>query len=235
MCLCYFSVSYTASAQGRQDEHHVAPATTASPPRLDTSTELSDDEQNIEHTDSNDEEIVEHTYLDDEQNVAYSDNSAGQASSDSDVQTDVENRENEALPESDGSASSEEADIAVSDLAREWYLLQLGRVCSNEVSSDHWDFAWKYCDLISELKRNGKGKKFPELRKKVLKECSPEMKMDYIFKDRSLPDDSEDYTFVFNRETYPKKEYPFDRYELMAQITHCQVKKHFRLYKITFV
>ena len=93
--------------------------------------------------------------------------------------------------DSDSTASSTpEDEMSVKDLAREWYLIQLGRVCSNEVSSDHWDFAWKYCDVISELKKNGKLKKFPELTKKVLEQCAPKLKMDYIFKDKSLPDDS---------------------------------------------
>ena len=128
--------------------------------------------------------------------------------------------------DTDNHTDNSEDGMGVKDLAREWYLLQLGRVCSNEVSSDHWDFAWKHCDVISELKRNmnGKFKQFPELRKKVLKECAPRLKMDYIFKDKRLPDDSEDYTYVFNRDSFPRTEYSFDKYQLIAQITHIEVK-----------
>ena len=211
----YFVFADT-NEQGREDEHQIAPADTSSPHRSDS----------LHRSDSphrSDSDAVAHSDLDSATDLDHDEGNT----SDIDEHSDRENQENDALPESDGSDTSEEAGIAdVGDLAREWYLIQLGRVCSNEVSSDLWDFAWKHCDAISEFKANmdGKPTKFPALRKTVLKECAPALKMDYIFKDKSLPDHSEDYTFVFNRESYPKREYPFDRYELMAQITHMKVK-----------
>ena len=112
-------------------------------------------------------------------------------------------------------------------LAREWVLLQLGRVCSDKVSNDYFDFAWTYAETFVELKkaRNGRPSHFRDLRRKVMEDNVPQFKMDFIYVDLSLTKEERESHRVFesNRNTMPLKKYPPETHELLCQVTRLSV------------
>ena len=80
----------------------------------------------------------------------------------------------EALEESAGKED-------ISDLAREWILLQLGKVCSNEVSDAYFSMAWDMCEVFMRCKQVLKTKPvLKSLRRKIIQENVPGIKLDYI-------------------------------------------------------
>ena len=114
------------------------------------------------------------------------------------------------------------------DLAREWVMKQLGRNCSNMVADQLFDFAWEYCDVFMRLKQEHPGKRnlLPNLRKKLVKQLAPGLKMDFVFHDLTHPtvDGEVPDIQVNDLEKFPKKKYPQDKYELVSQVTRMKVK-----------
>ena len=118
-------------------------------------------------------------------------------------------------------------DTSLLELAREWILTQLGRNCSNSVSDDLFQFAWDNAATFVRLKDLHKGKTniLPELRRKVISDCLPPIKMDYVFLDNSLPQEVRDDNpvHVYNCLQFPRKKYSTDKYELLSQVTRVKV------------
>jgi hypothetical protein len=139
----------------------------------------------------------------------------------------IENVQDPGGPDDDGDGLDDPFHLddrsTLLDLAREWYLIQIGRNCSNQVANEYFDFAWKYAHVFIELKRQLKGKKvtMKDLREKVVKEYTPGILSDYVFEDLNLPEEErkERQVYVYNQKSFPRKEYPLERYELVSQIT----------------
>ena len=69
----------------------------------------------------------------------------------------------------------------LADLAREWILLQLGKVCSNEVSDEYFSLAWDMCEVFMRCKQVLKKKPgLKSLRRQIIQENVPGIKLDYI-------------------------------------------------------
>ena len=90
-------------------------------------------------------------------------------------------------------------------MAREWILLQLGRVCSDKVSNDYFDFAWKYAEVFAAFKRakNGRTVQLKDLRRKIYAEHLPNVKMDFIYEDLSLPKEDREGSVSMNTTDRP--------------------------------
>ena len=116
----------------------------------------------------------------------------------------------------------------INDLAREWILKQMGRNCSNFVCDDYFHFAWKYCHVFARLKEENGGKdvNLANLRKKVMKEYVPGIKMDFIYADLSLPKEEREQNpvHVYGCDSIPMKKFPPDKYELLTQATRINVR-----------
>ena len=117
--------------------------------------------------------------------------------------------------------------MSLMELAREWILTHLGRNCSNSVADDFFQFALDHSETFVRCQKELDGRRnvMPDLRRKVMKENLPPMKMDFIFKDKGLPPEEQDENFVhaYDCETFPKKKFPVDRYELLSQVTRVKV------------
>ena len=115
----------------------------------------------------------------------------------------------------------------VKDLAREWILRHMGRICSNEVANDLFDFAWDYCDVFlrHKLEHGGRQIRMRELRKKVTKEHVPKVDMDFIYEDLSLPEEQrpEQQVHVMNCTVMPRKRFPPETHDLISQVTRVSV------------
>ena len=105
---------------------------------------------------------------------------------------------------------------------------QLGRNCSNRVSNDYFDFAWEYCDVFMRLKNENPGKQhlLPNLRRKLVKQLAPGLKMDFVFRDltKNAGDGEDDDIQVNDVEQFPKKRFPPNKFELVSQVTRMKVR-----------
>ena len=72
---------------------------------------------------------------------------------------------------------------------------------------------------------NGKRNVMTDLRRKVMQENLPPIKMDYIFKDKSLEtvNEDDDLVHAYDCDAFPKKKYPADKFELVSQVTRVKV------------
>lgn len=120
-----------------------------------------------------------------------------------------------------------EADLCQSDLmdiAREWVMLQIGKVCSNEVSDAYFSMAWDICEVLARMKESMISKPvFKSLRRKVIEENVPGIKIDFILRDKSKSDHPKDWIFLYNLTSFPVKRYPLAKYEMLNQITRIDV------------
>ena len=68
-----------------------------------------------------------------------------------------------------------------------------------------------------------------DLRRKVMQENLPPIKMDYIFKDKSLEtvNENDDLVHVYDCNAFPKKKYPADKFELVSQVTRVKVSVNY--------
>jgi len=108
------------------------------------------------------------------------------------------------------------------EISKEWFINQLGKVCSNEVSDSYFDLAWELAELFSKVKQCLPKKPcFKHLRHKLVKEFVPGIKMDYVLRDKSVVDldKNSQMVFLYNLEQYPLRKYPFSKYEVLNQIT----------------
>ena len=112
-------------------------------------------------------------------------------------------------------------------LAREWILHQLGRVCSDSVSNDYFDFAIEYADVFMSLKmkRRTSPISLRDIRKRVMKSNLPEARMDFIFDDLSKDEEERAASPIvaYNCLSYPKAKYPTDKFKLVSQVTRVKV------------
>ena len=118
--------------------------------------------------------------------------------------------------------------FTLSDLAREWLQIQLGRNCSNAVADDFFQFAWDNAETFVRLKNLQKKKRtrmMTELRKKVSRDCLPPIKMDFTFFDLETRENegSDGIINLYSYDHFPKTAFPADRYELLSQVTRVSV------------
>ena len=115
------------------------------------------------------------------------------------------------------------------DLAREWILTQLGRNCSNAVADDFFQLAWSKAHLFVRLREenNGRENLLPDLRRKVIREKLPPIKMDFLMKDieESEKAGEEVLKHEFNHLHFPRRKFPQDKFELLSQVTRVKVRK----------
>ena len=137
-------------------------------------------------------------------------------------------------PEDDPDDDPFNADLpVVRDLGREWEMIKLGRNCSDAVSSDYWHFAFSHCEDILRIKQDLDGNipNLNNIRRNIMTELPP-IKMDFIFRRRNRPED-EQYIFVRDQDTFPKKAYPSKDFQLIAQITMVQPAHIIKLHRDT--
>ena len=84
-----------------------------------------------------------------------------------------------------------------------------------------------YCDVFMRLKNENPGKRhlLPNLRKKLVKQLAPGLKMDFVFHDLSTPAGDGDVreVHVNDCDKFPKKRFPPDKFELVSQVTRMKV------------
>ena len=169
---------------------------------------------NDEENDINEREL-EHTYLESETLNEHEESANNSCSS-----SDDERPEYEGMGPLDYNPS-------ILMLAREWILTHLGRNCSNSVADDFFQFALDHAQLFLRFKEelNGKRNVMTDLRRKVMQENLPPIKMDYIFKDKSLEtvNEDDDLVHAYDCDAFPKKKYPADKFELVSQVTRVKV------------
>ena len=169
---------------------------------------------NVEENDINEPEL-EHTYLESETLNEHEESANNSCSS-----SDDERPEYEGMGPLDYNPS-------ILMLAREWILTHLGRNCSNSVADDFFQFALDHAQLFLRFKEelNGKRNVMTDLRRKVMQENLPPIKMDYIFKDKSLEtvNEDDDLVHAYDCDAFPKKKYPADKFELVSQVTRVKV------------
>ena len=128
---------------------------------------------------------------------------------------------------------SENSDLdeqeSLMDLAREWILTQLGRNCSNAVADDFFQLAWSKAHLFVRLREenNGRENLLPDLRRKVIREKLPPIKMDFLMKgiEESEKAGEEVLKHEFNHLHFPRRKFPQDKFELLSQVTRVKVRK----------
>jgi len=176
----------------------------------------SDGDEEEGYEDNDVEDVIEENDGDDEE--GYEDN---------DVEGVIDDNDGDASQqdEDDFSSTDEHDDVhlsTVEDLAREWELIRYGKNCSNAVSNDFLQFAWKNAECISRLKQEeGKDKiNLKYLRGKVIQESLPEILMDFIFHDKHLPKEDQEHhpVLAYGCTVMPRKRYPPERYELISQV-----------------
>ena len=111
------------------------------------------------------------------------------------------------------------------EIAREWVMMQLGKVCSNEVADSYFSMAWDMCETFVQIKDVLEGKKpsLKQLRRKVVEENVPGIKLDYIIRDKNDADEAKEPIYLYNLPAFPAKQYPLSRYEILNQITRIDV------------
>ena len=114
-------------------------------------------------------------------------------------------------------------------LAREWIVKQLGRVCSDAVSNDYFDFALEYADVFMHLKQTYLRKPpcLRDLRPRVMKKLLPDIKMDFVFDELpgETPVEEAEPVTAYDCDQFPKGKFPPDKYDLVSQVTRVKVSE----------
>jgi len=154
------------------------------------------------------------------------------------VNDSVEVNETESVSgnETESVSGSEEMDpdvepeidktMSIIDVAREWILKTSGRNCSDLVANELFELAWDLCFTLCRIRKENGGKRpnFKDLREKIMMDVDC-CKMDFIFEDLSLPIDEreKERIHILDRKTFPRQEYPSDKYRLVYQMTKIPV------------
>ena len=133
----------------------------------------------------------------------------------------------DTFPGNDESVEEDAGHEDIGDLAREWILLQLGKVCSNEISDAYFSMAWDMCEVFMRCKQALKKKPLlKSMRRKIIADNVPGIKLDYIIRDKArheAGDNEESLIYLYNQSKFPLKRYPSSKYEVLNQITRVDV------------
>jgi len=105
-------------------------------------------------------------------------------------------------------------------VVRGWCLEQMGHNCSNLVANAFFKFAWDNAPMLYRLQTEME--KMPlmqNLRRKVLSDHLPPIKMDFVFVDRATGLDVD----VYNLDAFPRARYPAALFDLKYQMTRVEV------------
>jgi len=111
------------------------------------------------------------------------------------------------------------------EIAREWVMTQLGKVCSNEVADSYFSMAWDLCEKFARIKAVMDERKpsLKQLRRKIVEENVPGIKLDYVIRDTNVEEEVNEPIYLYNLAQFPAKRYPLSRYEILNQITRIDV------------
>ena len=144
-----------------------------------------------------------------------------------DINSDSSRHENNVDEDGNCDDDADMDEESLLDLAREWILTQLGRNCSNAVADDFFQLAWEKAHIFFRLRDQNIGRQnlLPELRRKVIKEKLPPIKMDFLLKDIKESEEAEVEVvkYEFNHLHFPRNKFPPDKFELLSQVTRVKV------------